>query len=101
MADRYIVTATVTRYMQKTLANHKYIITLDKNGEEILRQKIIIQYYTDQRLKFMASTKELILRGSVRWGNGSDDGTEYQTPWWDLPYDLECRSIPADNILSL
>jgi len=85
MADRYNTLPFLTRHFQKSLLGHKYLITLDKNGEEILRQKILIQYHTDQGVRFTSATKELILRGSIRWNGAYDNSTEFQTPWWDLP----------------
>jgi hypothetical protein len=89
MADRFSVLPFLTRYFQKNLMNHKYQITQDKTGEEILRQKILIQFHTDHGVRFAAATKELILRGSLRWSGNYDTSAEYQTPWWDLPHSLE------------
>lgn len=92
MADQYNVISSVSRHMQKVLAAHKYAITLDKNGEEMLRQKVLIQFHTDAGVRFANSTKELILRGSARWAGVEDTRThEYQAPWWDLPSGLEGR----------
>jgi hypothetical protein len=86
MADQYNVMPAVSRHMQRVLIAHKYPVTLDKNGEEILRQKVLIQYHTDQGIRFANSTKELILKGSVRWSGFEDTREhEYQAPWWDLP----------------
>lgn len=89
LADRYGFMAPVSRHMQKTLNVHKYPVTLDKNGEEALRQKILIQFHTDQGMRFTNATKDLILRGSLRWSDTAENGVEYQTIWWDLPYGLE------------
>jgi hypothetical protein len=89
MADRYGASTFVTKHMQKTLLNHKFTVTLDKNGEEILRQKIIVRYHTDPGLRFAIATKELILRGSQRWSGFEETSGEFQTAWWDLPYGLE------------
>jgi hypothetical protein len=91
MADRYNFTPYVAKHFQKTLMSHKYPIpvSMDKNGEEILRQKILIQYHTDQGARFLAATRELVIRGSVRWSGYEDESTELQTPWWDLPHGLE------------
>lgn len=75
--------------MQKTLNAHKYPVTLDKNGDEALRQKILIQFHTDQGMRFANATKDLILRGSLRWSDTAENGVEFQTIWWDLPYGLE------------
>jgi len=85
MADRFDALPFVTRHCQTYLLTHKFRITQDKNGEETLRQKILVTFQTQQGVKFAAATKELILRGSVLWGNcSSDTSTEYQTSWWDL-----------------
>ncbi|KUJ21830.1 uncharacterized protein LY89DRAFT_681223 [Mollisia scopiformis] len=92
MADHYNVTSTVSRHMQKVLVAHKYPITLDKNGEEILRQRVLIQFHTDQGIRFANSTKDLILKGSTRWTGMEDLRThEYQASWWDLPSGLEAE----------
>ncbi|KAF8866882.1 hypothetical protein BDZ45DRAFT_734910 [Acephala macrosclerotiorum] len=92
MADQYNVISSVSRHMQKVLAAHKYPTTLDKNGEEMLRQKVLIQFHTDPGVRFANSTKELILRGSSRWTGIEDSRShEYQAPWWDLPSGLEAE----------
>ncbi|KAL2075709.1 hypothetical protein VTL71DRAFT_652 [Oculimacula yallundae] len=91
LADRYGFIAPVSRYMQKTLNAHKYPVTLDKNGEEALRQKILIQFHTDQGMRFTNATRDLILRGSIRWSDTAEIAVEYQTIWWDLPYGLEAE----------
>jgi hypothetical protein len=89
MADRYNTLPTVARYFQKTFVNFKYPITVDKKAEESLRQKILIFYHTDQSLRFTASTRELILRGSSRWSGAEESENDFQTAWWDLPDGLE------------
>jgi hypothetical protein len=92
MADRFGVLPFLTRHFQKYLLNHKYQISQDKNGEEILRQKVLIQFHTDHGVRLAAATKELVLRGSFRWSGNYDMSTEYQTPWWDLPHNLEGKN---------
>lgn len=91
MADRYNLVPYIAKHFQKTLLNHKYPIpvSMDKNAEEILRQKILVQYHTDQGPRFTTATKELIIRGSFRWNGYEDTSAELQTPWWDLPHGLE------------
>lgn len=90
MADRYAVLPVVTRYMQKTFAAYKYPITVDKNAEELLRQKILIFFHTQQIMRFSAATRELISRGSVRWSGLEDSSSlSYTAAWWDLPNGLE------------
>ncbi|CZS97322.1 hypothetical protein WAI453_008543 [Rhynchosporium graminicola] len=91
LSDRYGFIAPVSRYMQKTLNAHKYPNTLDKNGEEALRQRILIQFHTDQGMRFTNATKDLILRGSMRWSDTVEVSVDYQTIWWDLPYGLEAE----------
>ncbi|KAN0098524.1 hypothetical protein V8E51_014187 [Hyaloscypha variabilis] len=76
MADRFTVVPFLTRHFQKILLNHKYQISQDKVGEETLRQKVLVQFYTDHGVRFAAATKELILRGSTRWSGSYDTSTE-------------------------
>jgi len=90
MADRYAVLPTITRYMQKTFSSYKYPITVDKNAEELLRQKILIFFHTQQLIRFGAATRELILRGSILWsGVETTSSSAYTAAWWDLPNGLE------------
>lgn len=91
MADRYNLIPYVAKHFQKILLNHKYPVpvSMDKNAEEILRQKILVQYHTDQGPRFTTATKELITRGSFRWNGYEDTSADLQTPWWDLPHGLE------------
>jgi hypothetical protein len=91
MADKYNFTPYVAKHFQKILLSHKYAtpVAVDRNAEEILRQKILIQYHTDQGARFMAATKDLIIKGSFRWNGYEDNSSELQTPWWDLPHGLE------------
>ncbi|PMD21832.1 hypothetical protein NA56DRAFT_624790 [Hyaloscypha hepaticicola] len=91
LADRFGGLPFLTRHFQKNLLSHKYQISQDKNGEEILRQKVLIQFHTDPGVRFAAATKELILRGSFRWSCNYDMSAEYQTSWWDLPHNLEAE----------
>lgn len=91
MADRYNTLPLVARYVQKTFMNFKYPVTLDKKAEEILRQKILIFYHTDQALRFAAATRELVLRGSSRWVGADEPIDDFKTAWWDLPDGLEAE----------
>ena len=88
MADRFDCLAPVQRYVTGTFSNFKYPLTLDKSAEETLRQKILIFYYTNQAPRLAAASKELILRGSSRWG-GYDGSSSFTTAWWDLVDGLE------------
>lgn len=88
MADRFDCLAPISRYVIGNFGKFKYPQTLDKNVEEILRQKILIFYHTSQAVQLAAATRELILRGSSRWAV-SEDSPGTSTAWWDLPDGLE------------
>lgn len=91
MADQYNFMPYITKHCQKTFISHRYPIPaiLEKNGEEILRQRILVQYHAEQGARFVAATKDLIVRGSFRWNGYEDTSAELQTQWWDLPHGLE------------
>ncbi|KAG9239099.1 hypothetical protein BJ875DRAFT_263675 [Amylocarpus encephaloides] len=89
LADRYNALPSVALYFRKSFINYKYPVALDKKSEEMLRQKILIFYHTEQSLRFTAATKELILRGSSRWNGAEERENDFQTAWWDLPDGLE------------
>jgi hypothetical protein len=91
MADRYDCSGPVTRYVNGTFGSFKYPQTLDNNAEEILRQKILIFYRTNQAARLAAATKELILRGSSRWVSYAENSA-FSSAWWDLPDGLEGTS---------
>lgn len=96
MADKYNFMPTIAKTLAKIFANHKYPTPtlMSKNGaEEVLRQKVLVQHYTDQGIRFTDSTRELIVKGSVRWSGYEEDSSEFQTPWWDLPQGLEGGNI--------
>ena len=71
-----------------TFASFKYPQTLDNSAEEVLRQKILIFYRTNQAVRLASATKELILLGSSRWV-AYGDSPGFSTAWWDLPDGLE------------
>lgn len=97
MADRFDALPFVTRHCQTYLHTHKFRITQDKTGEETLRQKILVTFQTQQKVKFAAATKELILRGSILWGNYNyDTSAEYQTSWWELVGGVEGIESPLN-----
>lgn len=88
MADRFDCSTPITRYVTGTFASFKYPQTLDNSVEEVLRQKILLFYRTNQATRLAAATKELILRGSSRWVT-CDEIPAFSTAWWDLPDGLE------------
>jgi hypothetical protein len=91
LADRFDCLAPITRYVAGTFGNFKYPQTLDKSAEEILRQKILVFYHTNQAVRLASATKELILRGSSRWIGYVDSNPGFTTSWWDLPDGLESK----------
>lgn len=96
MADRFDCLGPVTRYITSSFANFKYPQTVDTNAEEVLRQKILIFYRTNQAPRLATATKELILRGSSKWSTyGDESGTT--AAWWDLPDDLDRKNFSTPN----
>lgn len=87
-ADRFDCLAPISRYVTTTFAKFKYPHTMNAAAEELLRQKILIFYHTNQAAQLATATKDLILRGSSRW-NTSDEKPGFSTAWWDLPDGLE------------
>lgn len=94
MADRFDCSAPIARYVTGTFGGFKYPQTLDNSAEEVLRQKILIFYRTNQAARLAAATKELILRGSSRWTTYNENST-FSTSWWDLPDGLEGMLQPT------
>ena len=89
MADRFDCLAPITRYVAGTFGSFKYPQTLDKSAEDVLRQKILIFYHTNQAVRLASATKELILRGSSQWVEYGDSNSGFTTAWCDLPDGLE------------
>ncbi|KAF7955125.1 uncharacterized protein EAE97_000384 [Botrytis byssoidea] len=89
MADRYDCMTTIARYVAGKFSSFKYPPTLDKTSEEVVRQKVLIFYHTNQALRLSAATKELILRGSSRWSIYEETNSDFLAAWWDLPEGLE------------
>jgi len=95
----YSLVPFLTRHFQKTLLNHRYPVAVNKGGEEIMRQKVLIQYFTDQGPRFTTATRDLIIKGSIRWNGAEEDSLEYQTMWWDLPHGLEGQSTNTARVV--
>ena len=55
--------------------------------EEAIRTKVLVSWYLEDASKFLASTKELIMRGSLRWAEREE--RDMVGVWWDLPDGLE------------
>ncbi|KAK3944530.1 hypothetical protein QBC46DRAFT_374571 [Diplogelasinospora grovesii] len=111
MADRFDCVSPVSRYVNSGLKfkwpatqtrlssavrgtqEHSHPAALTKQGEETLRQKILVSWLLDQPLKMQAATRELIMYGSRKWASyAPDDEIEEDgdsAAWWDLPDNLE------------
>jgi hypothetical protein len=74
--------------------------------EQVLRQKVLVAWLLGQPMRLHQASRELIIRGSRRWGafsmddgeGGEGDGEEEEdsgmtTAWWNLPDGLEGRSF--------
>lgn len=89
MADRFDCASTVGRYARgsrrmpwpQTTGQPTF------STEEATRIKILVSWYLEDASKFLASTKELIMRGSLRWAGREEQ--DMVGIWWDLPDGLE------------
>ncbi len=92
MADRFDCTPIVSRYVRgsKKFPWPQTSGNMSAATEEILRQKILISWLLDDGPKLASATRELILRGSLRWTGAEDQSNkEQQATWWDLQDGLE------------
>jgi hypothetical protein len=92
MADRFDCTTTVARYV-KSSGRFPWPQTFGNSSpatEEVLRQKILVSWLLDDPVKLASATRELILRGSLKWsGVEEHSAREQQATWWDLQDGLE------------
>lgn len=97
MADRFDCTSTVARYV-KSSRKFPWPQTYGNSSpatEEVLRQKILISWLLDDSVRLASATRELILRGSLRWsGTEGLSQREQQATWWDLQGGLEGAYLP-------
>ncbi|OBT67042.1 hypothetical protein VE03_04416 [Pseudogymnoascus sp. 23342-1-I1] len=91
MADRFDCAATVGRYVRgaKRVPWPQTYGTVNFAGEELLRQKALVAWLLEDRVKFAAATKECVFRGSARWGGGGGMQSSQVGVWWDLPDGIE------------
>ncbi|KFY86042.1 hypothetical protein V500_07918 [Pseudogymnoascus sp. VKM F-4518 (FW-2643)] len=91
MADRFDCAATVGRYVRgpKRVLWPQTHGTASFAGEELLRQKVLVAWLLEDRVKFAAASKECVFRGSVRWGGGGGSQSGQVGVWWDLPDGIE------------
>ena len=92
MADRFDCTTTVARYV-KSSKRFPWPQTFGNNSpatEEVLRQKILISWLLGDPVKLASATRELILKGSLKWSGVEEHSPrEQQATWWDLQDGLE------------
>ncbi|KAL0940859.1 hydroxyproline-rich glycoprotein-like protein [Colletotrichum truncatum] len=99
LADRFDCRTVVSRYLSIDL-KFKWPLTSAKpvrtntpkktvDVENILRQKILVAWLLEQPPRLHNYTRELILRGSVRWSNLAIEEPTRSELWWNLPDDLE------------
>ncbi|KFY52600.1 hypothetical protein V497_08482 [Pseudogymnoascus sp. VKM F-4516 (FW-969)] len=93
MADRFDCAATVGRYVRggKRVPWPQTYGTVNFAGEELLRQKVLVAWLLEDRVKFAAATKECVFRGSARWGGGGGMQSGQVGVWWDLPDGIEAE----------
>jgi hypothetical protein len=105
MADRFDCAAVVGRYVRgpRRIPWPQTYGQLNFANEELLRQKILIAWLLEDKIKFAAATKEIIFRGSTRWSGRSVSENEQVGVWWDLPDGLEGMviSIVTMSLLQL
>ncbi|KAE9576007.1 hypothetical protein CGCF415_v012675 [Colletotrichum fructicola] len=99
LADRFDCRTVVSRYLSIDL-KFKWPLTSAKPAragtvkktldvENVLRQKILVAWLLEQPPRLHNYTRELILRGSVRWSNLAVEEPSRTELWWNLPDDLE------------
>ncbi|KAI2632112.1 hypothetical protein GGR54DRAFT_18493 [Hypoxylon sp. NC1633] len=110
LADRFDCAPAVSKYLASGL-KFKWPVTsrrpirdevsvMGRNGEDTLRQKILVSWLLNQPTRFHAATKEIILNGSRRWSAfAEDDGTSDAT-WWYLQDGLEQLQYRRQCILN-
>ncbi|KAI9734190.1 MAG: hypothetical protein M1818_006603 [Claussenomyces sp. TS43310] len=92
MADRFDCTQTIGRYVKRSKYPWPQTYgSISVTTEETLRQKILISWLLDDQSRLASATKELILRGSLRWGAEGQICKDQQTAWWDLQDGLEAE----------
>ncbi|CCU81750.1 hypothetical protein BGHDH14_bgh04275 [Blumeria hordei DH14] len=89
MADNYDLVPSISSRCQKLVVRHKYVVTPDRAGEEILRQKILILYHLEKGPHFSAATREKIKAATYSEATGARSHLKAQGAWWDIPYGIE------------
>ncbi|KAI0385637.1 hypothetical protein F5Y04DRAFT_246325 [Hypomontagnella monticulosa] len=99
LADRFDCAAGVSKYLVSGL-KFKWPVTsrkpvrdevsvMNRNNEDLLRQKILVSWLLNQPARFQAATKEIIMNGSCRWSPFAEDDGASDATWWYLQDGLE------------
>lgn len=114
LADRFVCLPAVSRYVfskgqfKWPAEKVRPLARDDERGpahEENLRQKVLVAWLLNRPPNFHGATRDLIMKGSVRWSPYHEPGalTERAT-WWDLQDDIEGQScsvrLPPFGILT-
>lgn len=102
MADRFDCAPTIGRYTRgaRRIAWPQTTGQMTFNTEEVTRMKVLVAWYLEDMGQFGKSTKELIMRGSLRWSGRGDHEQDQVGVWWDLPDGIEGLFSPFSSLLS-
>lgn len=97
MADRFDCAPTIGRYTRgpRRIAWPQSLGQATFVTEEATRMKILVAWYLEDVGKFASCTKELIMRGSLRWGGRAAQEQDMVGIWWDLPDGIEGLLRPS------
>ncbi|KAF9870498.1 hypothetical protein CkaCkLH20_11988 [Colletotrichum karsti] len=101
LADRFDCRAVVSRYLSVDL-KFRWPMTSARpvragtpkktlDVENVLRQTVLVAWLLEQPPRLHKCTRELILRGSVRWSNLAVEESSRSELWWNLPDGLEAE----------
>lgn len=95
MADRFGCCTIISKYVKSSKKfpwPQSYGATTS-NVEESIRQKILISWLLEDQVKFIAATKELIIKGSTHWTTEDRRSKDQEAIWWDLQDGLEAELL--------
>lgn len=101
MADRFDCASTIGRYTRgaRRIAWPVTSGGVTFNTEEVTRMKVLVAWYLEDIGQFGKSTKELIMRGSLRWSGRGDHELDRVGIWWDLPDGIEGLFLSFSSML--
>lgn len=110
LADRFVCLPAVSRYVfgqgqfkwpaekVRPLAREDHRLLAH---EENLRQRILVAWLLNRPPNFHAATRDLILKGSVRWSLYREPGSPREgATWWDLKDNIESKACSVQLSLS-